>query len=362
MQFSGKEYSSQQIVMRALYNCDRFDFPSHIIVDRPYLLRDYFGELFLKGREILLGKRNLLVFNSSEKEALEAFQEKYLPKIKRLRIADVCYEDYYLLHDLLCQELHIGNPEMFVVREGMRLAYLYSIYNSGKLNQLYLQYSEGFHDYLIEFDHIFSTNYDLNIENATGKAVVHIHGQFDRLRDVYNPDSLRNKMPDAPIQNADIDPNYAYLYSNAITTHSGSYKEFIIKQNHSANTAVERMADAYKKDPKIKSEVDDWISNKNQIVANLGYAIRLKANYPELQFSEQYDFEEFKNMSGELIILGLSPWNDFHIFNTIDTSKIESCLYYYNSEQSCEKVKTLLPHLTTSGKLSFLPAAEIWRR
>ena len=46
IQFNKIDYIPQQIVLRVLKNCDRTDFPSDIIVDRPYLLKSYLGFLF----------------------------------------------------------------------------------------------------------------------------------------------------------------------------------------------------------------------------------------------------------------------------------------------------------------------------
>lgn len=43
IQFNKTDYTTQQIVLRILKNCDRDDFPSHIIVNFPYLLKNYIG-------------------------------------------------------------------------------------------------------------------------------------------------------------------------------------------------------------------------------------------------------------------------------------------------------------------------------
>ena len=360
IQFDKTGSSAQQIVLRILKNCDRFDFPAHIVVDQPYLLKDYLGDLFLKARDILAGRFDRFAVGTAEKESLAAFKEKYTSRLKHLRMTDICYEDYYLLHDLLCHYFRMGNPEMYYIRESMRMVYLYAIYNDGALDKLYLLYPNHYIDYLKSFDSVFSTNYDSNIENATGNNVIHLHGQFDRLSDVYNPESLRNKLPDAPIQSIEIDHRYDYLYSNAITTHSGAYKEFIIKQIPMANDAIDHMAKAYNENPSVRADVEGWIASDNPLIINLGYAIRLKAENPELSFSQQYDFDAFREISGELEILGISPWNDFHIFRTIDNSSIEKCVYYYNRQAGCEKVKELLPKLSSEGRLCFKSASEVW--
>ena len=59
IQFNKSDYTTQQIVLRILKNCDRDDFPSHIIVNFPYLLKNYIGQLYLEAREILAGSYDI---------------------------------------------------------------------------------------------------------------------------------------------------------------------------------------------------------------------------------------------------------------------------------------------------------------
>ena len=360
IQFNKKDYTTQQLVLRILKNCDREDFPSHIIVNFPYLLKNYIGQLFLEARDILEDKYDSYTNCFAEVESLKSFKKRYKHKINILRITDIGFEDYYLIHDLVCHKTNTQNPKQYYIREAMRIAYLYAIYNDGKINTLYQEYPRKFIDYLIGFDNIFTTNYDLNVELATQKQVYHIHGQFDKKSDVYLLNSFRNQLPDAPIKEIEIDENYFYLYSNALTTHSGAYKELQIKQISQANSVVEKMAMAYNNDPKIKQEVDSWTIEANKLTANMGYAIQLKAVNPSLTFSDNYHFDIFKNITGTLQILGLSPWNDFHIFESVNDSDIDKCVYYYFDESECDKIKELLPELNVQGKIEFLSVKAFW--
>lgn len=360
IQFNKKDYTTQQLVLRILKNCDREDFPSHIIVNFPYLLKNYIGQLFLEARDILEDKYDSYTNCFAEVESLKSFKKRYKDKINILRITDIGFEDYYLIHDLVCHKTNTQNPKQYYIREAMRIAYLYAIYNDGKINTLYQEYPRKFIDYLIGFDNIFTTNYDLNVELATKKQVYHIHGQFDKKSDVYLLNSFRNQLPDAPIKEIEIDENYFYLYSNALTTHSGAYKELQIKQISQANSVVEKMAMAYNNDPKIKQEVDSWTIEANKLTANMGYAIQLKAVNPSLTFSDNYHFDIFKNITGTLQILGLSPWNDFHIFESVNDSDIDKCVYYYFDESECDKIKELLPELNVQGKIEFLSVKAFW--
>lgn len=360
IQFNKKDYTTQQLVLRILKNCDREDFPSHIIVNFPYLLKNYIGQLFLEARDILEDKYDSYTNCFAEVESLKSFKKRYKDKINILRITDIGFEDYYLIHDLVCHKTNTQNPKQYYIREAMRIAYLYAIYNDGKINTLYQEYPRKFIDYLIGFDNIFTTNYDLNVELATQKQVYHIHGQFDKKSDVYLLNSFRNQLPDAPIKEIEIDENYFYLYSNALTTHSGAYKELQIKQISQANSVVEKMAMAYNNNPKIKQEVDSWTIEANKLTANMGYAIQLKAVNPSLTFSDNYHFDIFKNITGTLQILGLSPWNDFHIFESVNDSDIDKCVYYYFDESECDKIKELLPELNVQGKIEFLSVKAFW--
>lgn len=360
IQFNKKDYTVQQIVLRILRNCDRDDFPSHIIIDSPYLLKNYIGKLYLESRKIIFGEYDDFALGSGEKYSLVAFKKQYSNKINELRITDIGFEDYYLIHDLFCHKMKVYNPEQFYIRESMKFAYLYSIFNDGKLNQLYINYPTGFIKFLLDFDCIFTTNYDSNIELATGKEVFHIHGQFDKKSDVYIESSFRNKLPDSPIKEIEIDENYFYLYSNALTTHCGAYKEFQLKQHSQANSCVEKMALAYRTDVRIKKEIDGWTRDSNILTANLGYAIRLKAFNPSLSFEDNYHFDKFKSINGTLEILGLSPWNDFHIFESIDSSDLEKCVYYFFNESECYTIKDLLPYLWEQKKLEFESVKTFW--
>ena len=169
-------------------------------------------------------------------------------------------------------------------------------------------------------------------------------------------------MPDAPIENTVVDNNYYYLYSNALTTHCGAYKEFQLKQCSYANEAVTKLAAAYETNPTVKNDVEQWINDKNKITSNMGHAVKLKVSNPDLIFSDDYHFDELSKLKGELEILGLSPWNDFHIFEAIEKSEITKCIYYYFSDEQRDKVLEMLPTLHATGRLKQCPLEKFWSK
>lgn len=71
-------------------------------------------------------------------------------------------------------------------------------------------------------------------------------------------------------------------------------------------------------------------------------------------------FDKLKSVTGELTILGLSPWNDFHIFETIDNTNLDNCLFYYYKEDECETIKSLLPSLSAKNRLQFKYVKTFW--
>lgn len=362
IEFDNKNYTTQQIVLRILKNCDRDDFPAHIIVNEPYLMKNYIGQLFLEARIALQGGYDQYVNCDFEEKSLASFKEQYYKNLSTLRITDIGFEDYYLIHDLACHKTQTKNPEQYYVRESMRVAYLLSIYNDGKLDELHKKYPDSLIQYLRSFDSIFTTNYDSNIDSVVENQVYHIHGWFKHRQAIYDTNSFRNQLPDAPINDIAIDEAYYYLYSNALTTHCGAYKEFQLKQSTYANEATTKLAIAYNKLPNVKQDVDSWIKSDNKVLQNMGYSVILKVNNPSLSFVDNYHFDKFTKISGDLEILGLSPWNDFHIFEAIDQSNVENCTYYYFSDEQRDKVKTILPTLFAKGSLHFLPLGEFWEK
>ena len=362
IQFDNQNYTTSKIVLRMLKNCDRDDFPEHIIVKEPYLLKNYIGQLFLEARLALQGEYDSYVNCKSEEASLVSFKEQYSKKISTLRITDIGFEDYYLIHDLVCHKYKTVNPEQFYIRESMRIAYLLSIYNDGLLDELHKKYPQNLVEYLRDFDSIFTTNYDSNIDSVVKKPVFHIHGWFKQLSAVYDATSFRNQLPDAPIKDAVIDDKYYYLYSNALTTHCGDYKQFQLKQYSYANEAIAKLAVAYETNPSVKKDIESWVADPNKITANMGHAVKLKVSNPDLIFLDNFHFDELSKIEGELEILGLSPWNDFHIFEAIEKSKVTQCTYYYFSDEQRDKVLEMLPTLHSKGLLKLCPLKNFWSK
>lgn len=355
IQHGGYNFSNNAIVLRTLQNFTKGNFPTHILSDEPLLSKLHLGYLFTIIPNVLNGEYDSVANCTAEKFSISEFKQRYSNR-KMLKMTDVGFEDYYLLHDLICHKCKVQNPEMFDVRESIVGCFLHSIFDNNQVNTLSSKYMPVFIEWLNTFQSIFTTNYDSNIDNVVEIPVHHLHGDFVTRKEIYDSDSFRNQLPDCPIKDCVIDENYPHLYSTALSTHSGSYKEMHLKQKQLANSGAEKFASAYLSNKSVKMDVDSWKNDENPLIANLYESIMLKLKNPDIEFKQQYPIEEFRAMAGELVILGLSPYNDKHIFEIINSSEITNCIFYFYDEKECILVKKLLPQKT----VDFKPAKTFW--
>jgi len=324
----GYSFGNADIVLRGLKSLESDDFPKHIIMDEPIWVKYFLGHLFVEILNTLSGANDRYAVLAIEKESLVEFKQKY-NGTKSLKMTDIGFEDYYLIYDIICNKNGIGNPERYNIRTIIQLTFLNSIYNNGNVNVVYKAFSKGFIQWLRKHEKIFTTNYDRNIELATGKSVYHLHGDFDTLEDVYQKDSFRNSLPDNPYEKTQVDVDFLHLYSTAITTYSGNYKQYLMNLSSVANEGIDKLVDAYLNNPDVTKDVDSWGDDVDNLVARLDAAVKLRIENPNLKFQEVYPFQQLADMTGKLSIIGLSPFNDRHLFAVINDSEVSECTFYY---------------------------------
>lgn len=316
------------------------------------------GYLFLELRDILAHRHDGYAFSTDEKQALEDFIKRY-ETYKSISIPNIGFEDYYLIYDLFCYKKKIVNPDRYHIREALKTFFLYSIYNKAQVNKIHKSYPAKLTDFFADYDTFFTTNYDRNVEIFAKTPVHYLHGAFHIKADVYNSQSLRNQMSDSPLDCYDVDENFFYLYSNALTTYSGNQKLFMINQGIQANEAVGKFAYAYQDDPTIKSSVDEWENDTNILLRNLSEATKLKASDPDLKFDETYPIKDFEAIEGAITVVGLSPNNDIHIFKMInDNPKITNVIYYFYDEEENGQINKLI----TNHPIEFEDVKLIWQK
>lgn len=332
IQFSGSDYSNKSIIERALTNIRKDDFPSDLY---PKEIGQWLILLFSEGANIANGEYDLFATASFEKRALKNFKKRYNTK-KIKEIYDIGFEDYFLTHDLFCCKNKIANPQRYEFREWLKRLFIDSIYNKGQILQLYKKFPIELVNFLKSYENIFTTNYDNNLEKALDRKVYYLHGAFHILDEVYDENSFRNMLSDRPVDKVGFNKKFSYLYSNALSTYTGEMKEYSMSANSKANSAISKFAEAYENRPELKHQIESWKDCDNKIVRRLFESISLKAKNTNLGFKQAYPIEHFRDIQGDLTIIGLSPYNDNHIFelvnNNISVSGIE--FFYYDKKET----------------------------
>ena len=193
-----------------------------------------------------------------------------------------------------------------------------SIYNEGKLQEIYKSMSKKVKDYFADYDEIFTLNYDNNIEHLMGKNVFHLHGDFSVLADSENPNTVNGYIRNKEGKTVVI-PGYEHCYCKALLNYSGKLKLKKAEENHQLIVEYDKN---YKDEYLQNDNYINWLNSLKVSDENSYRIIMTKIKHPELKAASEYYFENFKDIKDELHINGLSPNNDDHIFNLFKIIKI----------------------------------------
>jgi len=353
IQFGGYEYTNKSIIERALFYLERGDFCLEVYTQEIktwiYILHGAIPDFFD-------GVYDQLAVLNYEKEELTSFKRNYS---KNVSISDIGFEYYFLLNELHCRKSKIVNPERYYFQEFLRRLFLDSIYNKGEINELYLKFPASVVEFINSFDHVFTTNYDRNIELATGKKVLYLHGAFHVLDPVYDSNSFRNQLSDKPAEKTPVIKGFEHCFSNAITGSSGAFKLFSANQPELANSAIEKFAKGMQENPEISRQIEAWKNSDNDIVKKLYEAIMLKTKEPDLKFTIDYSIDRLKSVEGTMTFIGLSPNNDSHIMKIIkENPDINTIEFYYFGEQEAEEISSFFDN----KKVITSSIVEFWNR
>lgn len=266
-------------------------------------LNEWFKNKALKGIGALRW-----IDNEDEMFALLEMSKRY--KGKNPDVLEIGLEDYLLGLKLFNASYGEDALNFQTLYQGITLLMLDAIYNDGKIEEIYKN-MECMRDELKKYNNIFTLNYDSNIDMLVEKTVYHLHGSFARLHHEYRPETFKGW---AILQCGKTLPKYIvgkeYLYSDAIFGFSGKDK-------------LERM--------KEYNKVYDEPSVQKIILY-----------HPELE-KPKYPIDEFKQIDGELHMIGVCPNNDSHIFQMInDNSNIKRIVYYSASSDDSKRIQQIL--------------------
>lgn len=228
-------------------------------------------------------------------------------------ITSVFIEDYFLAFEIFNNNFRSvdGEEKSESYRKSvftfLRQMLVDGIYNDGAINNVYQSFYSGLNTYLNEFNNIFTTNYDYNLENLLGGSnkVCHLHGEFEKLAPEYDIASLYYKE-----HRVDCD----LLISKKISNNEHMYSDAVMSWS--------------------------WLDKYGELME------------PDTKSKETL----FKSISGQLEIVGLAPANDEHLFILINNNpKITSVVYYYLKDED----RIELPyHLKKS--VTYEKVEELW--
>ncbi|ASN60922.1 hypothetical protein CG419_09960 [Latilactobacillus curvatus] len=348
IKFGGKAYFNGKILRRGFSLLQQKKDVYSVV---PPETLDFFKEMYKSVPDIIDGLYDNV--DTSVKVELKHFKENYILK-DITDIGSIGMEDYFLVLHLIFQynrnfyrgtdnEMYYNVTAEQQAAECFRDLCLLGIYNGGKLDKLHTRYSAKFIEYINQFDSVFTTNYDVNLDAVYRGSVQHIHGQFDVLDQRYDPLSFRNMLSDNQFnKNNLINPEkYLFLHSTALMDYSGQHKfDKLMAEKNLNNITVQEIM-----------KVPDSMVNIESKELAIEAKNKQKEN-PSLEFQYSKALEKYMDFSGELSIIGLSASNDNHIF--VNHKKVKYMYYYYSAED-LKLAKRILPN----GSI-YKPVQELW--
>ncbi|HRX13740.1 MAG TPA: hypothetical protein P5087_01790 [Eubacteriales bacterium] len=245
-------------------------------------------------------------------------------KNKKITINNLMLEDWFLFISIYC--FIYKDTSEISMKQNFNAFFLDSILNQGKIQQLYEKMPRSLKNYFTSFDSIFTLNYDNNLEHLTNKTVYHLHGAFDIPYDTENIQNVRGDISKSENKIMTV-PGFEHCFCNVLLDNEGRNKYFAAKNSENIIENLELMA----KEGKL---LDFLNYSKNKTTDDAIKIIETKIEHPELRMANDYHFKDFENIVDEIYIIGISPYNDEHIFNIIENNKnLNKVIYYYYSEE-----------------------------
>lgn len=310
--------------------------------------------------EVLSGDFDRYITDENERKSLENSRLQYTKSSNQF---DIGMEDYFFLMRLEQKRAgDDGQQALFQAASGLKWIFLDSIYNEGRSQHLsdnlkkrdLYQIRELFSVY----DNIFTTNYDCNLEEITGKAVYHLHGDFRILADQYQKGRLQEYCERKRGNSVALTDKWKHIYCNAIMGFCGPEKEHVQHlfkncdygvcslRKHILSGEIETIEDFLPYLEKIPENHRDFVK---YCVEGLLEDISLdSATYPS---------DEYESMTGQLDIVGLSPNNDDHIWNAIENNnRLDVIRFFYHSNADKKAAERFV-----DKRIMILPVEEFWK-
>lgn len=357
----GSDYTNKAIINRFIENANTKDYATTLFANKitneenALILPGLFNEL----KSILRDKYNVYCSTDEDKALISLLKDRYTLSSK---IEEIGMEDYFIILRLF--HLRYNDTEEMIknTHDGFCMQFLDAIYNNGKIQKICDEIEETYKVFLREkintYNEVFTVNYDKNIEQITSCTVKHLHGDFETLLDQYDettPLGVYFKKQNSPNP---VTKNNAHIYSNCIMGFSGNYKEHIIDIMDNGQLGSDSILSKYTCGM-VSDEQLSILKNSEDKGQKMAYGmISAVIENPKLKM-HTYPMKEFRDISDEIHLLGISPSNDEHIWNTILQNKsISKIVFFYNSKRSKEMIEKMFD----DSRIECLPKEVFWNK
>lgn len=336
--FGGKAYSNQFILKRIIFNAmaDKYGPLVNEIVSGEEIAK-IFANFVSIANDIREGEYDAYA-NGEDVAILEDFKNRYNWRLTHYY--EIGLEDWFFILHIYCLSHKELSENQKFLKQGFERMMLDAIYNDGDIQKLYMKMGRPVKKLLLEFDSVFTLNYDNNIEKLTHKQVFHLHGDYGTLANSENPATLFGYIRKQKSENIEIPKGFEHCFCNALFDFMGDHKY--------------KLALAFEKGEEGFSDLERRCIPEGALPASISELLEAHSKHPELEFGVKYHFSEFRNIKGELHIIGISPNNDSHIFKLIDGSLVQKVIFYYYSDNEKRK-------LPIHQEVEYRSAKELWK-
>lgn len=323
IQFGNKAYTSDFIIKRAYVNAIQGKYASLFANEISNEELGVIIKSFITVANKIINCEFDYVTDYDLKNAIEEFKSRYLYKIDKY--SQIMLEDWFLLLRVFFVEHSDVEEQWQSAKQGFEQIFLDAIYNDGNLEKVYTNIPKKVSKYIKGFDKIFTLNYDSNVENLIKKQVFHLHGSYSTLADSENDKTVFGYMRYINGEQV-FQADRIHCFCNALLDYSGSLK--MKKANN-----IEKLQNEIIKFRDLKQdnllEYESTMIQLKEKDENSYNVISAAVNNETLFAGTSYHFEDLKALTGELTIIGISPNNDAHIFESINNSNV-NMVYFYN--------------------------------
>jgi len=362
IELGGQDYLNKSIIKRLINNIKTKDYSAILFNDQGINndeLEIIIPGLYDEFKKIKKGLYDKYCSTSEDISLLSMLKTRYGLSTN---ITDIGMEDFFVILRLF--HIKYNDPADLIksTHEGLCYMLLDAIFNEGRIQKIASKILPRNKDYLADtltsYDDIYTVNYDSTAEIIAGKKVFYLHGDFETLHDQYNPNTLIGHYFLEKGATNPITPTTRHFYCNGLMGFSGTYKEHIMQIFENGQFGAETILNRYNtgmnaQDHKKLESLKDSENEGEQLAYGI---ISAKINHPWLGM-HQYPMKKFKVISGDLHILGISPYNDEHIWNAIVRNpQLNKIIYYYHEKESMQLIESNY----SDKRFEFVPDSAFW--